>query len=200
MSLLLDPLPKNLYINGKEYAIRWDHRTAILYETMMLDEEVEGAEKPLLALRLFYPIIPTDWAEALEGIQWFYRCGIVDDVSVKGKKKGKGKQDRIYSFEHDDSYIYSAFLEQYGLDLTEVQGLHWWRFRALFQGLSEDSALCKIMGYRGMDIPESMGKEQKEFYRKMKEQYRVPLAKGEQEKMNAIEQALLSGGDLTGLL
>ena len=199
MNMLIDSLPHSICINGKEYAIRYDHKTAILYETMMLDEEVEGAEKPLLALRLFYPIIPTDWVEALEGIQWFYRCG-EDDVKVKSKKKSKGKQDRIYSFEHDATYIYSAFLEQYGIDLTEVQGLHWWKFRALVQGLNEDCALCKIMGYRGMEIPDSMGKEQKEFYRKMKEQYRIPLAKGEQEKLNAIEEALLHGGDLAGLL
>ncbi|WMI81947.1 bacteriophage Gp15 family protein [Anaerotignum sp. MB30-C6] len=196
MNMLIDSLPHSLCINNKEYAIRYDHKTAILYETMMLDNEVPQEEKPILALRLFYPIIPDDWKEALEGIQWFYRCGEEEQTR---KKRGRGTQDRIYSFEHDASYIYSAFLSQYGIDLTEAT-LHWWKFRALFQGLNEDSALCKIMGYRGMDIPESMGKEQKEFYRKMKEQYRIPLAKGEQEKLNAIEEALLKGGDLTGLL
>lgn len=196
MNMLIDSLPHSICINGKEYAIRYDQKTAILYETMMLDNEVAAEEKPILALRLFYPIIPDDWQEALEGIQWFYRCG--EEEQTK-RKRGRGTQDRIYSFEHDASYIYSAFLSQYGIDLTEAT-LHWWKFRALFQGLNEDSALCKIMGYRGMDIPESMGKEQKEFYRKMKEQYRIPLAKGEQEKLNAIEEALLKGGDLTGLL
>lgn len=198
MNLLIDGLPHSIYINGKEYSIRWDHRTAVLYETMMLDNEVSAEKKPLLALRLFYPAIPDDWQEALEGIQWFYRCG-EEERGSKQKRRRKTSQDRIYSFEYDAPYIYSAFLEQYGIDLTDVNGLHWWKFRALFQGLNEDCTLSKIMGYRAVDL-ESVGKEQRDFYRKMKEQYRIPLSKNEQEKMSAIEEALLNGGDLTGLL
>lgn len=197
MNLLIDSLPRSICIHGKDCAIRWDHRTAILYEMMMLDNEVPPEEKPILALRLFYPIIPEDWKEALEGIQWFYRCG--NDEQEKKKRGGKSKQDRIYSFEYDATHIYSAFLSQYNIDLVEVNGLHWWKFRALFQGLNEDCNLCKIMGYRAIDINE-VGKEQKEFYRKMKEQYKIPLSRNEQEKQDAIEQALLNGGDLTGLL
>lgn len=199
INLLVDRLPTSIMVGGRGYEIRWDFRTGILYEMMMLDEAVAGAEKPLLALRLFYPEIPPNLAEALEGIQWFYRCG-EENRSVKKRKRGKGKQERIYSFATDDGYIYSAFLEQYGIDLTEERGLHWWKFRGLFQGLNEHSVFSKIMGYRGMEIPDGLGREQKEFYMRMKELYRIPLAQGEGEKMNAIEDALLSGGDLTGLL
>ena len=198
MNLLIDPLPQKIGVDGKEYPIRWDFRVGILYELLMLDEDVQGAEKPLLALRLFYPEIPGNWQKALEGIQWFYRSGVEEKI-VK-RKRNRKKQERIYSFQYDAGYIYSAFLEQYGLDLTEVGQLHWWKFRALFQGLREDSAFSKIMGYRAMEISESMGKEQKEFYRRMKESYRLPSPKGEEEKISALESALLLGGDLTGLL
>lgn len=198
MNLLIDPLPQKLYIDEKEYPIRWDFRVGILYELLMLDEEVKGAEKPLLALRLFYPEIPPNWKKALEGIQWFYRLGEDEKISVRKEKRRK--QERIYSFQEDAGCIFSAFLEQYGIDLTEVCQLHWWKFRALFRGLREDTAFCKITGYRAMEIPESMGKEQKEFYRRMKALYRLPSSKGEEEKLAVIENALLSGGDLTGLL
>lgn len=197
MNMLIDSLPHSLYINNKEYAIRYDHKTAILYETMMLDNDVAAEEKPILALRLFYPIIPNDWQEALEGIQWFYRCG--EEERGTKRKRGRSTQDRIYSFEHDAPYIYSAFLSQYGIDLTEVT-LHWWKFRALFQGLNEDCAISKIMGYRGMEISDSMGKEQKDFYRRMKEAYKIPLSRNEQEKQDAIEAALMGDGNLKGLL
>lgn len=198
MSLLLDTLPKSLWLGRREYAIRWDWRTAVLYEMMMLDEEVARAEKPLLALRLFYPVLPENPIEGLEGIQWFYRCG-EEDTGEGRKKRGRSRQERIYSFAHDDAYIYSAFMGQYGIDLTEERELHWWKFKALFQGLTEDCAFCKIMGYRAMDINE-VSREQQDFYRRMKEQYRIPLSKNEQEKQAAIEQALLNGGDLQGLL
>ncbi|KXL53505.1 bacteriophage Gp15 protein [Anaerotignum neopropionicum] len=198
MNLLIDALPQKLWIDEKEYPIRWDFRVGILYELLMLDEDVEGAEKPLLALRLFYPVIPENWKMALEGIQWFYRLG---EEEKNFKKNGTHKkQERIYSFEQDAAYIYSAFLEQYSMDLTQEKQLHWWKFRALFQGLGKDTAFCKIMGYRSMEISESIGKEQREFYRRMKALYRLPSSKGEEEKLAAIENALLLGGDLTGVL
>lgn len=197
MNLLIDEPPKSLWLGKREYAIRWDFRTAALYEMMMLDEDVAGAEKPLLALRLFYPELPQDPAEGLEGIQWFYRCGITTEA---GKKRSKGGREQIYSFAHDDAYIYSAFMEQYGIDLMEERNLHWWKFKALFQGLKEDCAFCKIMGYRSTKISDSMSKEQQDFYRQMKEFYRIPFHKGEEEKWRAIEGALLESGDLTGLL
>lgn len=195
---MIDPLPQKIYIDEKEYPIRWDFRVGILYELLMMDEEVEGAEKPLLALRLFYPEIPENWKMALDGIQWFYRGG--EEKKHLTKKRGRKKRERIYCFEQDDAFIYSAFFEQYGLDLTKEYDLHWWRFRALFQGIGEDTAFSKVMGYRAMEISDSMGKEEKEFYKRMKETYRLSNGKAEEEKILAIENALLSGGDLSNLL
>ena len=78
--------------------------------------------------------------------------------------------------------------------------LHWWKFKALFQGLKPDNEIVKIMGYRAMEIPNGMSREQKEHYRKMKKLYAIPLPKSEQEKISAIEEALMNGGDLSGLL
>ncbi|WP_165442998.1 Gp15 family bacteriophage protein [Senegalia massiliensis] len=60
----------------------------------------------------------------------------------------KLKADNIYSFEHDDEYIYSAFLDQYGIDLKDIKHLHWWKFKSPFKGLKEDNLICKIMRYR----------------------------------------------------
>lgn len=45
-----------------------------------------------------------------------------------------------------------------------------------------------------------MPKEQKAFYRKMKRIHALPLPKDEQEKQDAITEALMNGGDLTGLV
>ena len=44
------------------------------------------------------------------------------------------------------------FLEQYGIDLTQEHDLHWWRFKAMFDSLSEKTQFVKIMGYRSMTI------------------------------------------------
>lgn len=50
-------------------------------------------------------------------------------------------------FDIDADYIYAAFMEQYGIDLFEVD-LHWHKFLALLNGLNEEVTLSKIMSYR----------------------------------------------------
>lgn len=45
-----------------------------------------------------------------------------------------------------------------------------------------------------------MSQEQRQFYRKMKRQFALPLPKSQREKLSAIEQALLHGGNLSKLL
>ena len=48
----------------------------------------------------------------------------------------------------DADYIYSAFLSQYGIDLLDVEELHWHKFLALFKGLKDDEVIKRIMTYR----------------------------------------------------
>lgn len=199
MSLLVDGLPDTVEIGGVDYRINTGFRTAILFELMMQDVFFYPAEKQDMALKLFFPTIPSDFQSAMHAIIWFYSGG---DRQPSGGRKSKrrGNNDKkIYSYEHDDQYIYSAFMEQYGIDLTDAN-LHWWQFRALFAGLNEKCKICQIMHYRGMEIAAKMSKEEQKFYREMKKLYALPISEDEQQKQDAIEAALMGDGDLTGLL
>lgn len=50
-------------------------------------------------------------------------------------------------FEIDADLIYSAFWQQYRIDLLTAE-LHWYQFLALLQGINDDTLLGKVMGYR----------------------------------------------------
>ena len=54
----------------------------------------------------------------------------------------------VLDYELDADLIYSAFLGQYGIDLVEVQELHWHKFLALLNSLNESTKLREVMGYR----------------------------------------------------
>ena len=82
--------------------------------------------------------------------------------------------DRIYDFEHDDDYIYAAFMAQYHLDLQKVEYLHWWKFHALFRGLPSSAKIVEIMGYRGTDLGRIKSKSEQERIARMKEIYALP--------------------------
>ncbi|MBD7912014.1 MULTISPECIES: bacteriophage Gp15 family protein [Clostridium] len=197
MNILIDLLPEEVTIDGVNYKINSDFRTSMLFEMMMQDNEIDESDKLIRTIDLYYPVIPENIEQAIEKALWFYRCG----KSIQnGKRDNNGKSEQIYSFEYDDEYIYSAFLDQYGFDLQDTQNLHWWKFKAMFKSLKEDNEIVKIMGYRAMTISNNMSKEQKDFYRSMKRLHEIPKSKSEQEKINDIEKALLGDGDLTKIL
>ncbi|SFJ26153.1 Bacteriophage Gp15 protein [Terrisporobacter glycolicus] len=198
MNILVDLLPKKVTIDNKEYKINSDFRTSILFELLMQDGSIGEKDKILMALELYYSKIPVNINEAIEQMLWFYRCG--KDIK-KSKGNGKGKSiTQIYSFEYDDDYIYAAFMDQYGIDLQDIEYIHWWKFKALFKSLKEDNEIVKIMGYRSADLSKIKDKEQKSNYKYMKELYKIPILQDEREKLDEITNALLSGDDVSKLL
>ncbi|MDC0803483.1 bacteriophage Gp15 family protein [Clostridium paraputrificum] len=198
MNILIDLVPTTVNIDNKEYEINSDFRTSILFELLMQDGTIEEDDKILMALQLYYPDIPENIKKAIEQMLWFYRCG-KDVSSSKGNGKSKGVT-QIYSFEYDDDYIYSAFLDQYNIDLQDIEYLHWWKFKAMFKALKDDNMIVKIMGYRSMDLSKVKDKEQKAYYRRMQKLYEIPISKDEQNKLDDITIALLSGEDLSKVL
>ena len=153
-----------------------DFRTSILFELLMQREDIKIKLKIRKALELYYPDLSqiSDLETALKDITWFYQCGKEKKTSRKNKKTNNKKNNYIYSYEYDADYIYSAFMQQYNIDLTEIEYLHWWKFRALFEGLNKDTKIVEIMGYRAMDLSKIKDKKEKNFYKKMKELYALP--------------------------
>lgn len=197
-NIILDVLPETVDIDGAEYRINSDFRISILFELLMQDDEVGKRQKLIQGLQLYYPEIPHNVTMAVDKMIWFYRCG--KETGSGGHGSGSGRAKQIYSFEYDDDYIYAAFLEQYGIDLQDIEELHWWKFRALFRGLSEDTEFVKIMGYRSVKTTSNMSKEQREFYKKMQSIHALPITDAERKADELLTEALLNGGDITGLV
>ncbi len=72
-------------------------------------------------------------------------------------------------------------MAQYGIDLTK-DDLHWWLFRALFEGLNDENKICKVMEIRSIDLSKIKDKEQKAHYRRLKRIYRLPDPRCEEEQ------------------
>lgn len=200
MNLLIDLLPTTVDIEGIEYEINSDFRTSILFELLMQDVEIEVEEKIIQALQLYYKQCPNNIEEAINKMLWFYSCGKENDL--KSNSKTGSNSEKIYDFNYDDEYIYSAFLDQYRIDLNDIEYLHWWKFKAMFKALKEDNEIIKIMGYRSIDLSKVEDKKQKEFYKKMKKIYEIPIAisKDEKEKIDKINEILRNGGDISKVL
>lgn len=190
--------PDQAIVNGERYEIRTNFRTSILFELMMQDDGLDARTKVWKGLNLYFPVIPDDLSAAVDAALWFYRCGREETMLQKRMAERKGKK-QIYSFEHDAGRIYAAFLLAYKIDLQDVEYMHWWRFRYLFESLPKDCEFVRAMEYRSVEL-DKVPEGQKEWYGKMKRMYALPLSKEEDNRQTAIENALLNGGDLSGLL
>lgn len=188
MNLLLDIAPTSLVVDGEEYKINAGFRESILFEIMMQDPDLTERDKIYAALSIYFPEeMPTNIAAAIDQIIWFYRCGKEepekpDNLVEDEEDNTPSTPQQIYSFEADDDYIYAAFLSQYGIDLQDIDFLHWWKFKAMFKSLEDSNKIVKIMEYRAMKIHPDMSKQEKDFYRSMKKAYALPDNRSEEEK------------------
>lgn len=206
-NLLIDLLPTSLTVCGAEKQINSDFRIALLFESLMDDPEISNEDKIIQAVELFFVDLPEtkeELTESIEQLLWFYRCGKEPNEYMKRKvdkkKDSNVKEPRIYDINYDDDYIYAAFMQQYRINLNQIEYMHWWEFRALFKALTNETEFVKIMEYRGMDISKDLTPEQKAHYKKMKSIYALPRPKEEQERQRSIEEALMGNGDLSGIL
>ena len=165
-------------------------RIGIAFELMMQNPKYSIQAKTYQALKLFYPEMNKikDTKKAIDDIIWFYSCGRSEEETSQKNRKGKNKQ--IYSYEFDNDLIYSAFKNQYNVDLEEIEYLHWWKFKAMFNGLKSDNRIVEIMGYRAMDLSKIKDKDMKKHYKQLQEEYKLPDMRSEEEKEEDFAEAL----------
>ena len=81
-------------------------------------------------------------------------------------------------------------MEQYKIDLNSIEYLHWWKFKALFMSLNENILFSKIMGYRAINLSQLKDKTMRKQYKKLKDLYRLPDMRSEEEKEEDFANAL----------
>lgn len=189
INLLLDNIDE---VVNERIKIDFDtnFRIGIAFEIMMQNPKYSMQAKTYQALKLFYPEMDKikDTKKAIDDIIWFYSCGRSEEKTSQKNKKGKNKQ--IYSYEFDNDLIYSAFKNQYNVDLEETEYLHWWKFKAMFNGLKSDNRIVEIMGYRAMELSKIKDKDMKKHYKQLQEEYKLPDMRSEEEKEEDFAEAL----------
>ena len=169
-----EPPPSSLIIDGKEYPIDTDFRTWIKFQQIITKKNSQ--EQKTADLLQFIAALGLPFSEnTLNAMVDFFRAGDIP----RGNKE---PQDAIYNFETDGSLIFSAFLTQYQCDLT-LGHMHWWIFKSMFSGLSDEHMITKVMWARSANKAK-MSKEMREYAEALCEAY--PLER--KEKMTLEER------------
>lgn len=159
-------LPESVIVEGNDYPINTDFRLWIELCDFM-DSDASYEEKVLKLLCCAYTKeLPPHLDTAVLALFEFMSLGKI------GRSFSVGPCEKVMDFLEDEGLIYAAFKEQYNIDLY-CDNLHWWSFINLLNGLSEDTAFMKIVGYRSINCESIKNKELKRFYRKMKNKYKL---------------------------
>ncbi len=185
MNLLQGTMDDCIRIDEVDYPIHTDFRRWIQLETV-LTEPGDFMEKLPMLLALCYKELPPTIGKAIDGLLQFY-------IGAETEQGGQEKHCRpVYSFIQDEMLIYAAFYQQYGIDLSKAS-LHWWQFKALLYGLTAQTQLVRVMGYRAMDLHSLKNPEEKRFYKRMKALYKlkhIPEAPMREEDISAAIERL----------
>lgn len=185
MNLLIDGVPKEIFVDSLKYKINYDFRYGLLFEELMNDTTISDSEKFTLAIKLYLDNqYVENYEEAITQIFNFYLCG-----EKPRKTKTKKRENPVFSYEEDAGLIFAAFKEVYNIDLVEDK-IHWWKFRALFDALPDTCQFRKVVGYRAIEINQNMTDSQKKFYKEMKKIYALEDKRTLEEKEADFANAL----------
>lgn len=182
LSLTDTPLSA-IKFDGETYQINLAFDNVIKYLELVEDD---SENKELEALKLFFgdqeiPLDP-DFIES--------SFKLINETITKSTYQGNSSKDwsmniapqHIYSYEQDADAIYSSFMMQYHIDLLKERGkMHWCVFRALFDGLSEDTPIQRIIELRQKnlaDVPD----EQRGKVMQLQQYYALKLKKPKTEE------------------
>lgn len=170
-------LPNTVIVKGKAFSIYTDYRIWMRFE-IELSNYKEGNEWDLRYL--FKNEIPYELD--LTGILEFAK-------PVNELPRSIGRQSHAIPLDYsiDGDLIYSAFMEQYGIDLINIPELHWHKFLALLNGLNDNVKLRQVMGYR---CYEKDNRKDVDHYAELRAMWEIepPLTEEEQEQMDEFDR------------
>lgn len=158
------------------------------------DDEFEDIYKPYLAIQIFTnvdftEVLAPEQATAIFKLIFEEHIRIVPakdsapvlDLAgnpIKSKIRSQSQSEdgeRLFSLKYDAEYIYSSFLQAYGIDLIDAQNsLHWKKFNALLNGLPSDTKFAEVLKIRSYKPQKGDSKKYKESMRQLKKEYALP--------------------------
>ena len=176
MNLFYEEYPTSIMVDGEEIPIVTDFRSYVQLFDMLKDSEMTSNEK-LMTLRQYFKMTPQNFSHAIDALVDFMTMEELPKCGIQGNEETENddaKKKELYSFSIDYPFIFSAFLQEYGINISTIPYMHWWEFRMLFDGLSDDTEIKKRIMYRNIDLNEIKDKEERKRIEKIQRMIRLP--------------------------
>ena len=178
-NMFYEPLPVAVELSGREYEIITDFREWIRFIDMINDKEIPPNLKVMFTLSMFpggLSLSEVELQDLLKSFSLFLACKTEDDDTAADSDDDNPppRKPQILSYSVDAPYIIAGFMQDYGIDLLAVDYMHWWKFRALLDGLRDDTEIKRRMYYRSIDTSKIKNKEERKRIRRIQAEIRLP--------------------------
>lgn len=187
MISLTNELEHSIVIGNRIVEVDFTFDVVLKWYELLEDDSINDIEKTLIGFKMFIGEMneydEEQIVEAMQSISAYLSqsaYGNFNDEEIDSEFEVEQEPPtKYYSYTKDAETIYASFLFDYNIDLVDVQGvMHWDKFKALFNNLSEKSPFQRIVNIRQTDPneykddPKAMQKviEAQEFYRLEDEQ------------------------------
>ena len=181
---LNDLLPKTYKYKGQEIEIDLTFDNVLdLFDVIGMEELSEFHRAKLCLVLLFEDdvIEPEDTIEVWNDIFDRFLVSTKEEVvryDIAGNEMPTKKEEPLIDLDQDAEYLYSSFIQAYGIDLIQEQGkLHWLKFKALLNGLPENRIIKQIIHIRSYEPGEHDSKEYKKKMKELQDFYRLEVDK-----------------------
>ena len=97
---------------------------------------------------------------------------------IAGNPMPTKEVEPLIDLDQDAEFLYSSFIQAYGINLIREQGkLHWYEFKALLNGLPENTIIKQIIHIRSYEPGEHDSKEYKKQMQDLQDFYRLEVDK-----------------------
>ena len=177
MNFFYEEFPCVVYVHGEAIPIITDFREYIRLLDMLKCGELNAMQKASLLAQYFLCEMEID-KEAISALTEFVTMevdsGKTSPMEEEGRPDQHGSNKSLFSYETDYPFILSGFLRDYGIDLESIDYLHWWKFRMLFDGLSEDTEIKQRIMYRGINLSDIKDKDERKRISRIQKRIRLP--------------------------
>lgn len=176
-------LPKNIEIDGVQFAIRYDYRVILDIFEMMNDPDLNDEDRALAMLQMFYLDFEdlTDYDAAINECIKFINGG-------KDEPKGK-KQPSLVNWAQDFPIIVAPINRVLGHEIRAVEydretnsgGIHWWTVLAAYYEIG-DCLFAQVVRIRDKKAKgKKLDKAEQDFYRKNRDIIDIKMQYSEEE-------------------
>jgi len=156
MLSLVEPLGTTITIGDEEWTVDLSFDNVLRWYILLDDDAIDDAQKVYLAFNAFVgdgaDVTADQMVSVVSEISKYVQQTVYGDQDDEPSVDLNGDpmpQERFFSYEKDADAIYSSFMADYHIDLIDKQGkLRWEKFKALLDGLSDQTLFRRIVAIR----------------------------------------------------